>query len=201
MLRVFPVAADGSPHFADEFSRGKHNGVDIFAPEGTPIFAVDDGTVRYAEDTKGGHAFYLRGTDGTVYYGAHLSRYEGADRSVLAGEVLGYVGHTGNAAQTSPHLHFEIHPSGGVAVNPYPALSKLEPTPLDRAADKASTVLPPGEPDEVARSVADLPRIPAPLPVPPIPHMEPQQQRNGAGAFVLALFCGGLFLASRRAHA
>lgn len=125
MIRVFPISSAGAPSFADDFGvpgqTGKpHQGIDIFAAEGTPVLAVDDGALRFAEDPMGGHAFYLTTGDGVTYYGAHLSGYQGpSPRRVVAGETIGYVGHTGNAAHTASHLHFEAHPAGGPAVDPY----------------------------------------------------------------------------------
>lgn len=127
-IRVFPVSAVGRPAFVDDFgvlgrTGHPHQGIDIFAAGGTPILAVDDGLLRYALDPLGGNAFYLAAPDGTTYYGAHLSGYAGpAPRTVTAGDVVGYVGHTGNAQGTPDHLHFEEHAAGGAAVDPYAAL-------------------------------------------------------------------------------
>ena len=117
----------GAPRFVNDFGYVKpetglrHEGVDLFAPRGTPVVAPVGGVVRRFPNPLGGLAVQLQGTDGTRYYGAHLDRY-GAVGRVAAGTVIGYVGNTGNARTTSPHLHFEAHPGGKQAVNPFPAL-------------------------------------------------------------------------------
>lgn len=123
---LFPVA--GPCHFVDDFGVPKpdgrsHEGNDIFAAEGTPVVAVDAGTMLHYQGPLGGNSLTVTAPDSTRYYYAHLSGYEGPPRTVRAGEVIGYVGHTGNAAATSPHLHFEIHPGGAArAVDPYARL-------------------------------------------------------------------------------
>jgi murein DD-endopeptidase MepM/ murein hydrolase activator NlpD len=100
----------------------RHQGNDILSPRGTPVVASVSGNVRHHNSSLGGLSYYLAGDDGNTYFGTHLSRYGAAGR-VSAGTVVGYVGDTGNARGT-PHLHFEIHPGGGAAVNPYPTLSR-----------------------------------------------------------------------------
>ncbi|MDQ3898431.1 MAG: M23 family metallopeptidase [Actinomycetota bacterium] len=102
---------------------GRHEGVDLFAPKGTPIVAPVGGTIERYPNPSGGQAIELYGRDGNRYYFAHLDRY-GEGGSVSRGTVVGYVGNTGDARTTSSHLHFEIHPGGGAATtSPYPALT------------------------------------------------------------------------------
>lgn len=118
---VCPVA--GSHSFADTWgaprSGGRrHQGVDMIAPSGVALVAVESGSVQFKTNRLGGNAVWLAGSSGTRYYYAHLSSWEGSSRSVSRGEVIGYVGSTGNAGVS--HLHFEVHPGGGAAVNPYP---------------------------------------------------------------------------------
>ena len=97
-----------------------HQGVDMMSPGGTPLVAVVAGSVTMKTNALGGNVVWLAGVDGARYYYAHLSAWEGGSRSVSAGEVIGYVGSTGNT--TANHLHFEIHPGGGLAINPYPTV-------------------------------------------------------------------------------
>jgi peptidoglycan LD-endopeptidase LytH len=107
--------------------RRKHKGIDIFAPKGTPVIAVVDGIISYIGDQpKGGHCLWLTTENGSSFYYAHLDRwasglYEGME--VRSGDLLGYVGQTGNAKTTPPHLHFAVNDNDEM-VNPYPILTK-----------------------------------------------------------------------------
>ena len=116
----------GAAYSANYGSRGGgfHNGIDMFAAPGTPLVAVKSGSVSHmAMNGSGGNEAYLSASDGNVYFYAHLSQYAGGPRSVAQGEVIGYVGSTGNAA--APHLHFEIRLGGanGSRIDPYPTLT------------------------------------------------------------------------------
>ena len=103
----------------------RHQGNDLFAPRGTPVVASVSGSYRRSSNGLGGISYYLQGNDGNTYYGTHMSGYGPVGPGQVAqGAVLGFVGNTGNARGTSPHLHFEIHPGGGGAVNPYPTVSR-----------------------------------------------------------------------------
>ncbi|MGE5210010.1 MAG: M23 family metallopeptidase [Acidobacteriota bacterium] len=118
---VCPVA--GPRAFADTWgaprSGGRsHEGVDMMSPGGTPLVAVESGYAQFKTTRLGGNSVWINGNSGTRYFYAHLSAWEGSSRNVSQGEVIGYVGATGNT--TANHLHFEVHPGGGRAVNPYP---------------------------------------------------------------------------------
>jgi murein DD-endopeptidase MepM/ murein hydrolase activator NlpD len=108
-----------------------HKGIDIFAPRGTEVVAAADGIISYIGDQpKGGHCLWLTTESGTAFYYAHLDRwapglYEGME--VQAGDLLGYVGNTGNAIHTPSHLHFGINQNDEM-VNPYPLLARAAPT-------------------------------------------------------------------------
>jgi peptidoglycan hydrolase-like protein with peptidoglycan-binding domain len=100
-----------------------HLGVDIIAATGQRVYAVSSGRItqvyRSSRSSLSGNGLKLTRSDGTYFFYAHLSRFAsgiGAGTPVSAGQVIGYVGRTGNAA--TPHLHFEVHPGGGSAVNP-----------------------------------------------------------------------------------
>ena len=97
-----------------------HAGNDMFAPRGTPVIAPVGGWVDHATGTIGGHQFRLRSADGTLWFGSHMDRF-GKNGQVSAGDVIGYVGDSGNARGSRPHLHFEIHPRSA-AVNPFPLI-------------------------------------------------------------------------------
>ncbi|MCB0981882.1 MAG: peptidoglycan DD-metalloendopeptidase family protein [Acidimicrobiaceae bacterium] len=99
----------------------KHQGVDMIGARGTPILAVVDGFAKPKSNTLGGTTIWFTGSDGNSYYYAHLDSY-GKLGPVAKGDVIGYMGDTGNAKYSVVHLHFEIHPGGGAAVNPYPTV-------------------------------------------------------------------------------
>ncbi|CAE6810544.1 M23 family metallopeptidase [Xanthomonas arboricola] len=121
--------------FTDARSEGRvHDAIDILAPTGTPVIAVADGTVeKLFNSERGGLTVYQFDPNGTYcYYYAHLERYADGlaeKQAIKRGQVIGYVGSTGNADPAAPHLHFEIHRLGpekqwwkGEVLNPYPVL-------------------------------------------------------------------------------
>ncbi len=101
-----------------------HKGVDMFNARNTPLIAVSDGRIKVSSNSLGGLSSHIYADNGVVYYYTHLESHPAGLRSgqrVSKGDIVGYLGNSGNARYTSPHLHFEIRP-GGVAVNPYPTV-------------------------------------------------------------------------------
>ena len=102
----------------------KHKGVDMFNARNTPLLAVVDGRIKFSSNSLGGLSTHLYADNGTVYYYTHLEKHPtdiSSGQRVSKGTVVGFLGNSGNARYTSPHLHFEIRP-GGKAVNPYPTV-------------------------------------------------------------------------------
>jgi murein DD-endopeptidase MepM/ murein hydrolase activator NlpD len=127
---VFPVggrATIGGPFGAPRASTGRaHEGNDIFADFGTPVVAAADGELANVGTLPiSGNRLWVYADSGDQFFYAHLSAFSANavnGRRVEAGEILGYVGNTGDAEPTPPHVHFEIHPGGGDAVDPNPFL-------------------------------------------------------------------------------
>ena len=116
---VFPV--DGGASYVDTYGAGRsdiydgwHHGDDLFAPLGTPIVAVARGTLSLVGwNELGGWRLWLTDKKGNSFYYAHLAGYARSiltHRHVRAGQVIGFLGRTGDAFTTEPHLHFEVHP-------------------------------------------------------------------------------------------
>jgi len=102
----------------------RHEGIDLFAPEGTPVRSTTIGLVaRVGSNRLGGKVVWVIGPGGQRHYYAHLARFAAihAGQPIAAGDLLGHVGTTGNARGTPPHLHYGIYTTRG-AINPYPLL-------------------------------------------------------------------------------
>src|SRR5581483_3101869 len=126
----FPVA--GVAFWHDDWLEARrgppphlHHGLDLFADFGTPIRAPDDGEITgigdAAADPLGGNHVYMRGSDGTEYYFAHVMAFAqglSTGQSVKLGQVIAFVGDSGNAQGGPPHLHFEIHKPGPIPPKP-----------------------------------------------------------------------------------
>ena len=128
----FPV--DGPCSFIDTWgaprSGGRtHKGTDIMCARSTPLLAVVSGSIWHTtpyEEGAGGIGLWIAGNDNNYYYYCHLESIAKGivpGASVTIGQVVGYAGNTGNARGGSVHLHFEIHPGNGAAINPYPTLN------------------------------------------------------------------------------
>jgi Peptidase family M23 len=146
---VFPVA--GPVAYADDFGQpragGRHQGNDLLAAKKTPVVAVEAGKIEFwTTSASAGCMLYLYGSSGTMYEYIHLNndltmRNDNRGKCsagtayapglkngahVSAGQMLGYVGDSGDANGIHPHLHFEVHPDGGAAVSPYPYLQRAQ---------------------------------------------------------------------------
>ena len=166
---VFPVTppfnfADtyGAPRMTGTKYQHTHEGTDIFGAFGSPVIAVSRGViVRMGVATLGGNKLWLKSTDGTEYYYAHLSAFvEGfTDGTIVeAGDTIGFLGDSGNARGTPPHVHFEVHPGGGGPVNPYPfldAVRRSDATALLKASQAAAagTTPPPTIPGQIKAGI------------------------------------------------
>jgi murein DD-endopeptidase MepM/ murein hydrolase activator NlpD len=139
---AIPVAGVTKANLVDTFTEARaggsrpHDAIDIMAPEGTPVYAAAPGKVEkiYFSEGGGGNAVYVRSGDGRwSYYYAHLRDYAGGlaeGLSVHRGMLLGHVGHSGNASEEGPHLHFAVNRMApgegwwqGRPINPYPLLA------------------------------------------------------------------------------
>jgi murein DD-endopeptidase MepM/ murein hydrolase activator NlpD len=125
-----PVAGVGPRQLADTWNAARsegrrHQGIDIFARRGTAVVSATEGVVtRIGTNRLGGQVVWVLGPGRQMHYYAHLDGYANIaiGAHVMPGDALGYVGNTGNAQGTPPHLHYGIYASGG-AINPYPLLA------------------------------------------------------------------------------
>jgi murein DD-endopeptidase MepM/ murein hydrolase activator NlpD len=129
-IQVFPVQGRCSFSNTWQEARGTrlHEGVDIIAPKGNLIYAVVDGTITkvYNNASLTGNGVRLTQPDGTYFFYAHLDTIAPnitVGTAVKAGQILGTNGATGNT--TTPHLHFEVHPRGGAAIDPTPIVAAV----------------------------------------------------------------------------
>lgn len=144
-MTAIECPVDGQSDFVDSWddprSGGRrHQGVDMAAPQGTPVVAVTAGFAEFKSSNLGGNAIWLTTATGDTFYYAHLDAWEGKSREVNAGDVVGYVGSSGNAGGN--HLHFESHPDG-VPSNPFPAVAAgcAEPSSAESDAPDAADTL------------------------------------------------------------
>lgn len=118
----------------------RHEGIDIFAPRGFPVVAVAPGRARASTNRLGGNVVWLyQPSRGRSFYYAHLDSSTIRSQTVETGDTLGFVGNTGNARFTDPHLHFGIYLIGRGAVDPFPFIDNNKPAPDPVTADTALT--------------------------------------------------------------
>ncbi|MGI8807546.1 MAG: M23 family metallopeptidase [Acidimicrobiales bacterium] len=123
----------------------QHQGNDLFAAFDTPVRAPVDGVVRFEDAGLGGKGAFVTAPDGTYYYMAHLNSFNrdvGNGAAVKQGQIIGYNGDSGNAKGGAPHVHFEIHPRGGGAVDPKPILDAWVAAALARVPELIASFQP-----------------------------------------------------------
>ena len=149
-----------------------HLGTDVFAPYGTPVRAPVDGIAKSRNGGLGGLTVKVYMADGTYFYLAHLSGLPDGftdGMAVETGDIVGYVGNSGNARGTSPHVHVGIYPRGGPAVDPKPILDGFLREAMDRVpalidAVEASRPAPvPAEAEAATDPLADGPTLLRPM--------------------------------------
>ncbi len=122
---VEPYDLEDNFGYPRDGGKRSHRGIDIFAPRGAQVLASSSGIITYVgEQHLGGRCLWVTSGDGTSFYYAHLDRWAPGLKQgmrIRKGDLLGYVGNTGNAIHTPPHLHFQIV-SNDEALNPYPHL-------------------------------------------------------------------------------
>jgi murein DD-endopeptidase MepM/ murein hydrolase activator NlpD len=132
-MNPLPKCALSKTSFGQPRSGGRiHEGIDLMASLGQEVYAVDNGVMwrqivnGEPNSTLSGNAWYLKLTDGTYYFYGHLSAFAADVKlgdKVTRGQLIGYVGDTGNPGPGNYHLHFEVHPKGGDPVNPFSLLT------------------------------------------------------------------------------
>ena len=127
---------------ARDAGRRRHEGIDIFAPKGTGVLAVAGGVARTGTNRLGGNVVWVYAPgEGRTFYYAHLDRAAvGSLTLVRPGDLLGYVGNTGNARTTAPHLHFGIYEAG--AIDPWPFLEPDQAVPAQAQRPTTSAIRP-----------------------------------------------------------
>jgi peptidoglycan LD-endopeptidase LytH len=129
----------GAPRPGDR----KHQGVDIFAPLGTPVVSTTRGIVaRIGENSLGGTVVWVLGPGGDRHYYAHLNSVADirTGQRVVPGDALGTVGITGNARGTPPHLHYGVYRRASGAINPFPLLTDMPAARAESVARKRASV-------------------------------------------------------------
>jgi murein DD-endopeptidase MepM/ murein hydrolase activator NlpD len=118
----------------------RHQGIDIFAPKGTPVRSTTRGLVfRVGRNKLGGNVVWIFGPGRQMHYYAHLDRFgefEPGDL-VMPGDIVGYVGDTGNARGTPPHLHYGVYTPGAGAINPFPLFQQDQAVLKQRASPRS----------------------------------------------------------------